>query len=274
MASIFMCGLSLVPMVSRADKTYAISSLSIDEMTKGSLQTFALYLKNLRETSTWEKETDRMVFEPVAVSECDIERFSIVPFHAVVGRIVRDGATFMRCGKKIGQFVVDRSGPGVKPMTDDEIYSFDIPVPSASEAFRFRSSIYQIDIASRETTTGRTSRFDFALGSIPFRTRVVDEELVSGTTTTNGRVYHLEVLDRGSWKWGRFEQKKIRSGGKAPSYSYRIIGPNESAEMTAGKYRAAYAPNVEGNTVGILNSLLQFPGDSFPIVIDLKTVTH
>ncbi len=256
-----------------ADKTYEISSLSIDEITVGSLQAFSLYLKNLRETSQWETEADRMIVDADSVSECEEGKFAIVPFHSVSGVVVRDGATFFRCGKRIGQFAVDRSGPGVKPMTNEALYTFAIPAPSASETFRFRFDLHRIEISSQATLAGRVSRLGFELGSYPFRFRVEDTEAVTGTTTTKARNYQMEILAQGTWKWAHFEQKKIRVGGRPPSYEYRVTGQEGRTDMTSGKYQGLYSSNFEANSVGLLYALLNSPSASFPFVIDPKTVT-
>jgi hypothetical protein len=248
----------------RADDVYAIKTLSFDEMVATTQSTFATYLKNLREANSWEQQTDRLVIDAASVGECDGEKFTLVPGHSNSGGIVADSLTFYRCGNQIGKLLIERTGPNVTPLSDDQLYTFDLPVPSKSETYRLRWTLYKIEFTSKATVDGRVSAIRYEIGAMPFFTRVEETEKVVGTTTTNNRRYYFDIKHGGRLSWVRLDQTKTRVGGSLPSFRYHLDAARESLDLTSAKYRELYSSNIEGNTIGNLVSMMQYPGDRLP----------
>ncbi|MEK7355009.1 MAG: hypothetical protein AAB250_01070, partial [Bdellovibrionota bacterium] len=174
--------------------------------------------------------------------------------------------TFVRCGNTVSRLVIERSGPRVVPLTDAQLYQFDIPAPSTAETYHFRWSLYKIDISSRETTNGRTTAIAFEFGRTPFRLRVEDVERSNRLKTLQGRRYLIEVVDRGIARSARFDQTRVQVGPKAPSFTYRIEGEGRGLDVSSGRYRELFTSSIEASTIGILRSILENPGNGFPHV--------
>lgn len=256
------------PKVSLADKRFGISSIGIDEMTEGSLQSLALYLKNLREAYVWRESPGRLIIDATNIRECKKDQFVLAATHRRAGAKYQDGVTFSRCGQTVGNYFVERSGPGVAAIADADLFSIALPLPTQSTGYRFHSSIYSIDILSNSAPEGRVSQVSFLLGAIPFHTLIREMKSIRGDLNIETRTYQISLYYKSVLSTGSFGEQRLQYSGSAPSFKYEIERSRiRYRNLSAARFHETYQANVEGNTVGTLSQLLSYPL-KFPVVLD------
>lgn len=264
-AIVIVIWVSLFGPPAQADRFYGVETPSSDEVIQRALQSFSLYLHNIRETSAWKRFPDRLALNPDTVSECESEKFVLVSHHSNQNGVWRDGVTFFRCGRRIAEYAVERTGEDLSPLANEDLFLLKLPPASSSKTFRFRSSLYSTEIYSEKGASGRRGFIKFEFSGFPIRSDLAEVETTSADVRTSIRRYRLAALYGGHWRLISFEQRRIQAKSKAPTFRYSMQEDGTGAELSSGKYRVDLSIGFESQTIGLLNHLFQSP-NSFPRV--------